>query len=141
MRKEINKLSSISYCYQAREDHPSHRDLRWLRNKYSRAIVQAKWKHWTDYLEGMTVDDIWTANKYIKNLAGDSGNPRIPTLKVAGPDGHVREVNTNNGKAKAFSDAFFPKPPQTSSIPADYNYPEPLPDPPPITHKQIETHI
>ena len=130
MSKKINKLSSISYCYQAREDHPSHRDLRQLQKKYGKAIVQAKQKHWTDYLEGVTVDDIWTVNKYVKNPVSDGSNPRIPMLKIAGLDGHVREVNMNNGKAKVFSDAFFPKPPQTSRVPVNYNYPEPLPDPP-----------
>ena len=87
------------------------------------------------------MDDIWTANQYVKNLAGDSGNPRIPTLKVAGTDGIVSKVNMNDGKMKAFSDAFFPKPPLNSSMLADYDYPELLPDLPPVTHKQIGTHI
>ena len=105
------------------------------------AIVQAKQKHWMDYLEGTTVDDIWTANQYVKNPAGDGGNPRIPTLKVAGTDGIISEVNMNDGKVKAFSDAFFPKPPLNSSMPADYDYPELLPDPLLVTHKQIRMHI
>jgi len=104
-------------------------------------MVRAKRKHWTDYLEGATADDVWTANRYVKNPVGDGGNPRIPTLKLVDPDGRGREINTNDDKAKAFSDAFFPKPPQTSSVPAEYDYPEPLPDPPPITREQIETQI
>ena len=89
----------------------------------------------------MIADNIWTANQYVKNPAGDGSNPRIPTLKVAGTDGIISEVNTNDGKVKAFSDAFFPKPPLNSSMPADYDYPEPLPDPPPVTCKQIRMHI
>ena len=141
MRKEINRLSSISYCYRARDDHPSHRELRRLHNKYGTAIIQAKWKHWTDYLEGTTADDISTANRYVKNPAGDGGNPRIPTLKVAGTDGIISEVNMNDGKANAFLDAFFPNPPLNSSMPADYNYLELLPDPPPLSCKQIGMHI
>ena len=47
----------------------------------------------------------------------------------------------NDGKAKAFSDAFFPKLPPTSSIPVDFQYPDPLLDLPPITHKQIKAQI
>ena len=47
----------------------------------------------------------------------------------------------NDGKAKAFSNAFFPKLPPTSSIPVDFQYLDPLPDPPPITHEQIEAQI
>ena len=72
----------------------------------------------------------WTLLKYTDML-----------LKVTGTDGFTNEVNTNNGKAKAFLDAFFPKPPQNSSILADYIYPDPLPDPPPITCEQLEAQI
>jgi hypothetical protein len=42
---------------------------------------------------------------------------------------------------KVFSDAFFPKPPQNSSVPAEYNYPKPLPASPLITYSQIEIYI
>ena len=34
MRKKINQLSTISYRYRAREDHPSHRNLRRLQQPY-----------------------------------------------------------------------------------------------------------
>ena len=95
--------------------------------------MEAKCKHWTDYLKGTNADDIWTLNCYTKEPAGNGGNPQIPTLKVIGPDGFAMDINTNNGKANAFSNAFFPKPPQTSSMPINYQYPDPLPDPPMIT--------
>ena len=141
MKKRINKLSNESYHYRTCEDHPSHRELRRTRNKYGEVIVLAKRKHWTDYLEHADTEDIWTVNCYIKEPTGDSSNPRIPTLKTINTDGSTSEVNTNDSKAKAFSDAFFPKPPQTSSVPVEYDYPDPLPDPPPITPEQIEAQI
>ena len=89
----------------------------------------------------MIADNIWTANQYVKNPAGDGGNPRTPTLKVAGTDGIISEVNMNDGKVKAFLDAFFPKPLLNSSVPVDYDYLEPLPDPPPVTREQIRMYI
>jgi hypothetical protein len=81
------------------------------------------------------------ANRYIKEPSGDGGDPRIPTLKVNESDGSIRNINTNDEKAKAFADSFFPKPPLVSSVPPNYAYPDPLPDPPPITNKQIEAQI
>jgi len=140
-RKKLNKLSGDSYRFRALDNHSSHRDLRRTRNQYGEAIMLAKRKHWTDYLEGATASDIWTANRYVNTPAGDGGNPRIPTLKVTDPEGNITEVNTNDGKAKAFAESFFPDPPLTSSVPPDFEYPDPLPDPPPITRKQIEAQI
>jgi hypothetical protein len=100
-----------------------------------------KHKHWADYLEEATSDDIWTANRYVKEPSGDGGNPRIPSLKVNNHSGTPIDINTNDEKAKAFADSFFPKPPQASSVPLNYEYPDPLPNPPPITSKQIEEQI
>lgn len=62
-------------------------------------------------------------------------------LKVKGSNGLVREVNTNEGKAKALAEVFFPPKPMTSSVPQEYNYPDPLPSPSPITEEQIHAHI
>ena len=101
----------------------------------------AKQQHWTDYLKGTTGNDVWTVNRYIREPAGDGGILRIPSLRVIGPDGFTREINTNDGKAKAFSNAFFPNPPLVSSVLANYHYLDPLPDPPPITCERIETQI
>jgi hypothetical protein len=110
LRKTVNKLSEASYCFYALEDHPIHRELHHSQDKYGDAIVQAKQKHWTDYLEEATANDIWTVNCYIKEPAGDGGNLCIPTLKVNNPNGAIRDINTNDEKAKAFADSFFPNP-------------------------------
>lgn len=141
LRKQLNKLSAESYRFRAIEIHPSHRALRKIRNKYGNAIIEAKRQHWSDFLEEATADDIWTANKYLKEPVGDGGNPRIPTLKVDAPGDLAREVNTNEGKAILFGDTFFPKPPTLSGTPREYDYPDPLPNPPKITPGQIERQI
>ena len=54
----------------------------------------------------MTANEMWTANKYIKELAGDGDNPRIPTLKAKDAAGNNISVNDNKGKAKLFAKAF-----------------------------------
>ena len=90
----------------------------------------------------MMEDDIWTANKYIKTPIGDSGAPRIPTLKTKNEAGITIEVNDNEDKAKAFVKAFFPPPPaQPAQADLQEDYPAPLPDPPPINKQQIEKVI
>jgi hypothetical protein len=81
MRKGLNRLRSESYRFRAIADHPSHSELKTKSSAYGEAIIHAKRSHWANYLEEMTVNDIWTANKYIREPIGDGGNPRIPTLK------------------------------------------------------------
>jgi hypothetical protein len=111
------------------------------RNKYGEAILDAKRQHWEEFLENAAEQDLWTANKYLREPMGDGGKSCIPTLKVVdeGANRLVREINTNEGKAKAH--LFFPKKPDVSRTPDDYEYPDPLPLPPPITPEQIECQI
>lgn len=89
----------------------------------------------------MTAGDIWTANKYLREPAGDGGNPRIPTLRAKDERGREVEVNDSHDKARLFANTFFPPPPLNSSAPANFNYPEPIPNPPQITKAQIEDQI
>jgi hypothetical protein len=89
----------------------------------------------------MTANEMWTANKYIKEPVGDGGNPRIPTLKVKNAAGIETLVNDNDKKAKTFASVFFPPPPPAENAFIGYGYPEPLPDPPNITKDQVQRHI
>jgi endonuclease/exonuclease/phosphatase family metal-dependent hydrolase len=144
MRKELNRLRIQSFRYRAIADHPSHEELRTKSNQYGEAIVLAKRQHWTAYLEDMTSADIWTANKFIKEPAGDGGCPRIPTLKVKNDLGVETLIHDNKEKAKIFAKTFFPPPPPPPPQPDtqdQYDYPEPLPDPPPLNTRQLLSHI
>jgi ribonuclease HI len=141
MRKKLNKLRTHSYRNRALTNHPSHRELRKLSNVYGNAIIQAKRQHWTDYLEDMTANDIWNANKYLKEPVGDGGNPRIPTLRSINSNREEVEINENHSKAQLFAKTFFPPPPSNSTVQENSAYPEPLPNPPQITISQIETQI
>ena len=75
MRKELNRLRKESFQNRAIANHPSHRELRKKSRIYGRSIISAKRSHWTEYLEEMTANDIWTANKYLKCPVGDGGLP------------------------------------------------------------------
>lgn len=108
MKKEINRLRTISYTFRAIANHPSHSELKTKSNEFGEEIIQAKRKHWTNYLEEMTASKIWTANKYIKEPIGDGGSPRIPTLKTKDEMGATVSVNSNEDKAKTFATTFFP---------------------------------
>ena len=73
-KKDLNRLRAQSYRYRALADHPSHAELKAKNTQYGDAIIQAKRQHWIKYLEEMTAADIWMANKYIKEPAGDGGS-------------------------------------------------------------------
>jgi len=139
----LKKLSRLAYRFRALPNHDTHTELWAARNKYSEAILDAKRQHWEDFLENAAEQDLWTANRYLREPMGDRGKSHIPTLKVVneGANGLIQEVNTNKGKAKALVHLFFPKKPDVSRTPDNYEYPDPLPPPPPITLEQIEHQI
>ena len=141
MRKELNRIRSDSYNFRATANHTSHRELKKKSNKYGEAIIQAKRSHWASYLEEMTVNEIWTANKYIREPAGDGGNPRIPTLKTKNAAGQEISTNSNEEKANLLAKTFFPPPPALINDYTDFIYPEPLPDPLQLTEDQLRKHI
>ena len=77
-------------------------------NKYGEKILATKKQHWTDYLEDMTATDIWTANKYLKELVGDGGSPRILTLRFKDGQGRETQINNSKDKADILAKLFFP---------------------------------
>jgi hypothetical protein len=62
LKKERNKLSSLSYKYCTIRDHPTHEEHRQIRNEYGEAILQMKQEHWNEFLEDISYDDIWIAD-------------------------------------------------------------------------------
>ena len=122
LKKRLNKLNNESYKYRAIADHPTHNAHQDICNKYGEAIKRAKTQHWQDFLETVQGPDIWTVNRYISNPPGDGGRQRIPTLKVPQVNGTSTEVTTNEEKAAAFHQSFFPPKPATSNLPNDPTY-------------------
>ena len=141
LRKQLNKLSAETMRQRAMPDHPCHEARKRAAKEYSREIMKAKKKHWSDFLEEASDRDLWTSNRYLKEPVGDGGKSRIPTLKVKEPDGSTREVASNGEKAEVFHKVFFPPKPTLSSVPEDFQYPNPLPAPPVIDKARIRKHI
>ncbi|KAG2038458.1 hypothetical protein BDR03DRAFT_861992 [Suillus americanus] len=77
------------------------------------------------------------ANRYITALCGDGGRTSVPVLKVKNEEGNTTKAITNDEKSKALANAFFPPPPANSSIPLNYNYPEPIVPFAKITEEQV----
>jgi hypothetical protein len=89
----------------------------------------------------MSANEIWMANKYIREPIGDGGNPRIPTLKVKNVAGAETSISSNEDKAETFVNFFIPPPLLIIDEQNDFVYPEPLLDPPQITAEQLFKHI
>ena len=119
----MNCLASASYRYCAVTDHPSHSQYTDTRNKYGLAIKRAKKQHWDTFLEELSGKDLWMAQHYVTNPAGDGGKAQIPTLKVLDEAGHPRTITTNEEKILAFSRIFFPRQPASDLVPSNLKYP------------------
>lgn len=141
LKKKLNKISRTAMKQRAVEEHPIHDMKKKAAKEYSEAIINAKKQHWTQFLENASDFDLWTTNRYLKNPLGDGGKPRTPTLKTKDENGTIKEISTNEDKAKAFNKVFFPPKPDISTVPEDFQYPPPLPDPSPITREQIRKHV
>ena len=65
----------------------------------------------------MSENNIWTANKYIKELVGDRESPRIPTLRKKDEDGVTREIHRSEDKARLLASLQVPSfPPPTQLL-------------------------
>ena len=53
LKKEKNKLSSLSYRYRTAPSHSSHKEHRRVWNLYCEEITNTKQEHWAAFLEDM----------------------------------------------------------------------------------------
>ena len=146
MKKDLNRLKNFSFQYCAITNHHSHRELKCKSNKYRDAILITKQQHWENFLEEMSADKIWMANKYLSNPPGDGRQPRIPSLNYTNASGTLTTIDNNKDKANLLAKTFFPPPQpqpheQQQEPPTQEIYLEPLPDPPQINSEQILEHI
>lgn len=87
MKNETAKLAFLSFKSKAIPDHPSHEAHHTQRNKYAEAIKQTKRDHWFNWLENISSEEIWIANKYLNSDPSDGSPSRIPTLNLKNIDG------------------------------------------------------
>ena len=136
-----DKLSDESYKLRGLPNHPVHQEHRKMRNRVKEAIRRAKQEHWTNFLEELNQETIYTANKFITTPYGDGGRTSVPVLNFKTPDGTPGEAITNEEKSKALARSFFPPPPATSTVPQGFNYPSPAETFKPFTEEEIRRTI
>ncbi|OJA18938.1 hypothetical protein AZE42_13572, partial [Rhizopogon vesiculosus] len=137
LRQRVNRLSRKAFQMRGLPDHPCHEELKTIKNEYADEISTTKQQHWTDWLEDIEGNDLWTANRYVSSAPSDGGKSRIPTLTIKNPDGSTVEASTNAEKSTMIAKAFFPPPPVSDSVPADFEYPDPVAPHMPISSDQI----
>ena len=125
LKRAQNRLSSKSYKLREVRDHPVHQEYKVAVNKFKETMIAIRKQHWMDWLESATQKDIYTANKYLTSEPTDYSSARIPPLG-SNTDGVPGLAEDNVSKAAELAKSFFPPPPETSSVPVDFNYPEPL---------------
>jgi len=141
LRKRSNQLSRISHKFRALPDHTCHRASKDAHNKLASEIFKAKKDHWKEWLEEATKDDIWTAHRYINSSPGNGSRTRVPTLKGKDQNGEDITAATNEEKGNLLAETLFPPPPETSSVPADFEYPPPVDKWSPITRTHLNKAI
>ena len=136
MCKRKCQLKARSFRLWAQHLHPVHEEARKVANEYATRIVDAKKKHWEDWLEDVNVDNIWTAHKYAGGAPMDGSNTRIPTLKMQA-NRCPEELDNNEEKSKLLYETFFPPPPADLYADLPTDYPNPGCEFMPITDNQI----
>ena len=141
LKKHSNQLSHLSHKFRALPDHICHRASKDARNKLANEVFKAKKEHWQEWLEEASGDDIWTAHNYIKTSPGNGSRTCIPTLKGKNRNGEDFTVTTNKEKGDLLTRMLFPPPPDVSSVPADFTYPDPVDKWAPITREHLNKAI
>jgi len=120
-KREKNKAGRLSRQYHAIPDHPSHLKFKEAEDFFAKLVIKTKRDDWSEWLLEVDTKDLWTANQYIRDPVEDGGRPRIPSLNITNEYGEQVEITGNEEKARVFANAFFPRPPATSSVPRNFN--------------------
>ena len=99
-----------------------------MANKFKDVMSETHNQDWIDWLEGVSQQDLYLANKYISSEPSDYTNVQIPVLRVLN-NGLPDLSEDNDQKVKALANTFFPPPPITLFVPPHQEYPVPLKGP------------
>ena len=125
LKRKQNKLSNKSFKFRCIRDHPSQAEYKEAVRLFRCTLDSTCNQHWNDWLESLSQQDIYIANKYIASEPTDFSSARVPSLRYE-LDGVQVVADDNMSKAKALASSFFPPPPVSSSVPPDTVYPRPL---------------
>jgi hypothetical protein len=109
LRHQVNKATHTAFKMRALPLHPCHAEFKRIRNHYAEEILKSKKQHWTDWLEEISGNDIWIANKYISSDPTDGSKTRIPTLSIHQANGDTHEATSNAEKSIELAKSFFPQ--------------------------------
>ena len=125
------------------EGHPDIECYRRCRNDFAQNIKDAKDKHWNQWLAEMDGSTIWDTHRLVNSPPSDGGAARVPVLQTRDPvSQETMEVAvSNDDKARMLYQLFFPGKPLASSVPTDYEYPEPKWEYAPVTNALIHKAI
>jgi len=125
-RTALRTLAKKAYLVKKRfPNHPIIDEFKQARNIYVQNVKDARKQHWEDWVESTDRFTMWIINKFVTAAPSDGGSARIPTLKVKGADGSVKEVADNAGKSQALYNSFFFPPPEDDGLDPNFIYPPP----------------
>ena len=70
-KKQQNQLSSKAFKMQHVHDHPVHGEYKAAVNKFKEVMQETRGQDWRDWLEAVSQQDLYIANKYISNEPTD----------------------------------------------------------------------
>jgi hypothetical protein len=105
-RAKARRWGKIAKKYKM-VDHPSHEEFRRARNDYRQLIKSTKKSFWENWLEEVSGEQVWKANKFVTAPNSDGGKARVPALKEMGDNREERMVKDNASKSAALHRAFF----------------------------------
>jgi hypothetical protein len=110
MKKVKEKLARKSYKQRAADGDPIHEAFQQVRNQHSQTICKTKLDHWSEWLESLDDEGVWSVNQLVMGPASDGGRSRVPTLQVKDPitKAVVQEADTNKEKGELLYQTFFP---------------------------------
>jgi len=125
LKKVKNRISYEAHKLRDIIGHPTIEEHKCVSREFTKAIDDTASAHWIDWLETISPQQIYTANKYVINESSDASCACIPTLKTS-TNGEPSTASTNIDKAKALATSFFPSAPSSTSILQDHGYPIPV---------------
>ncbi|KAJ7364772.1 hypothetical protein DFH08DRAFT_799086 [Mycena albidolilacea] len=108
-------------------DHPVHMEAWDPVRAYCKAVVQGKVRHWVEWQERLTGDQVWDVHKFLNATPSDRAASRIPMLVQRGGAGclPMATVESDEDKCSWLCAEFFPLQMPVSSVPPDPIYPPP----------------
>ena len=122
LKKIQNHLSGKSYRFRHIQDHPAHAEHKAAAKQFKSVLEKTHNQDWVDWLESVTQQDLYIANKYITNEPSDDSSARVPTLKTV-TNGLSSIADNNESKTAALADSIFLPPPSFSRVSQDATYP------------------